>query len=108
MFVWAIRSKTTLDGCSRGHAVRRRHLERPSGALPKGERCLHASSPAPGRVPRRPGEPVIRKLDLPSRARFYILAMVLAGVAAVAVRLPDVAHWNRYDVIAFLGIALAS
>src|SRR2546423_3954394 len=49
-----------------------------------------------------------RRLDLPRPARFYIFAMVAAGLAALAFRVPDVARWTRNDLFAFLGFAAAN
>jgi PAS domain S-box-containing protein len=51
---------------------------------------------------------VRRRLDLPRPARLYIVGMVVAGLVAVAIRVPDVGNWNQKDLFAFLGLVLAN
>src|SRR5437588_4396747 len=100
--------KTTWDGCRAWPPFRRRHRGTPSGALPRGERPRPVLPSVRGLLERRPGSPMTRRVDLPGAARVYIFAMVAAGVAAIAFRLPDVAKWNHSDTIAFAGLVVAN
>ena len=43
--------------------------------------------------------------DLPLRARWLILVVVGIGVTTVAVAIPDVAMWNRADLLACVALA---
>src|SRR5438105_4646941 len=45
--------------------------------------------------------------SLPLAARLLIGGTVLAGAGAVALRVPEAAHWTRSDVITLVGLSLA-
>jgi PAS domain S-box-containing protein len=46
--------------------------------------------------------------DLPGAARRLIIGTAVAGLAAVAFRLPQLFHWNKWDVITWLSLTVGS
>src|SRR5436190_18769390 len=49
----------------------------------------------------------MRMRTLSRAARLLFFAATCGGVAAAAIRIPDVAHWHRSDVLALAGLAAA-
>ena len=43
--------------------------------------------------------------ELSTRVRVLIIGAAVAGVAAIAARLPDAASWSAKDLVAFLALA---
>lgn len=48
-----------------------------------------------------------RGSGLPSRVRLLVLAVVAAGVAGVALRVPELLRWRGREVLAFAGLSVA-
>jgi len=46
--------------------------------------------------------------DLPRAARRLILATVVVGALALAIRVPDLIHWDRWDLLTWFGLSVGS